>query len=209
MRGDAVNLVIAMPCYDTISRETAVSLAMLTLRLGAQPPEGLERVRIEWRSTSNLPESRAVLAHRAIEQHDASHILWIDSDSGFPSDSLHRLLAHDVDIVGATFPRRVAPHWSSASDLDGKPFSPELTGLVEAGVMGFGLLLTRRCVFEGEYEMPLFAHHDANGYCTEDVTFSHKVRARGHRLWCDMDISRQCKHVGSIAYGFEHMEAKP
>lgn len=203
-----MKLVIAMPCYDTISRETTVSLAMLMLRLGAMPPEGLTAVRVDWRSTSNLPESRAVLAQRAVTIHDASHILWIDSDSAFPSDSLDRLLAHDVEIVGATFPRRVAPHWSSASDLDGKPFSPAAVGLVEAGVMGFGLLLTRRCVFEGEYEMPLFAHHDANGYCTEDVTFSHKVRARGHRLWCDMDLSREVRHVGSIAYGHEHMELK-
>jgi len=203
-----MRLVVAMPCYEHVARDTAVSLATMMLVIGNQPPEGMEFARIEWRSTSNLPESRSVLAHRALTVHQATHILWIDSDSAFPKESLHRLLGHDKEIVGATFARRNPPHWSSASDLDGKPFSPGQVGLAEAGVMGFGLLLTRASVFEGEYEMPLFAHHDEDGYCTEDVTFSKKVRARGHKLWCDLDLSRQCRHVGSHALGWEHLEAK-
>jgi hypothetical protein len=76
-----------------------------------------------------------------------------------------------------------------------------------AGVIGFGLLLTRTSVFDGEYDMPLFAHHDEHGYCTEDVTFCRKVRARGHEIWVDHDLSREVRHIGSISLGHEHMEA--
>ena len=77
------------------------------------------------------------------------------------------------------------------------------------GVIGFGLLLTRISVFEGDYEMPLFAHHDEHGYCTEDVTFCRKVRARGHEIWVDHDLSRDVRHASLRWLGAEHMEAKP
>lgn len=198
-----------MPCYDTVSRETAVSLAMLMFRIGVYPPEGLEFVRIVWRSTSNLPESRHVLAVQATRDHGATHVLWVDSDMAFPQDALHRLLAHDLEIVGANYPRRMPPHWSSASDIEGRAFPPGCKGLAEAGVIGFGLLLTKAQVFADEYELPLFAHHDADGYCTEDVTFCRKVRARGHRIWVDHDLSREVRHVGSVALTAEHIEAQP
>lgn len=202
-----MRLVIALPCYDAVSRETALSLAMMSFRIGAHPPDGLEWFGIDWRSTSNLPESRHALAVRAMTRHEATHILWIDSDMAFPQDALHRLVAHDLEIVGANYPRRVRPHTSSATDLDGKCFPPGRVGLERAGVIGFGLLLMRRSVLEGDYDMPLFAHHDEQGYCTEDVTFCRKATARGHEIWVDHDLSREVHHIGSIALGYEHMES--
>jgi hypothetical protein len=195
-----------MPAYEHVHTDCARSLAMLFLELGVKPPQGLSWVGIETQSSSNLPELRHSLARNALLRHRATHILWVDSDMAFPRDAFHRLLAHDREIVGVTYPRRVAPHWSSATDLDGKPFSPAAVGIAEAGVMGFGLLLTRCAVFEGEYEMPLFAHHDEHGYCTEDVTFARKVRERGYRLWCDLDLSREVRHASLRWLGSDQME---
>lgn len=201
-----MRLVVALPCYDSITRETALSLAMLSFRIGQDPPPGIDFFGIEWRSSSNLPESRHDLAVRALKKHKATHVLWIDSDMDFPQDALHRLLAHDLEIVGCNYPRRVHPHISSATDVDKKPFHPSCIGLSQAGVIGFGLLLMRTTVFERQYDMPLFAHHDEEGYCTEDVTFCKKVRAQGHEIWVDHDLSREVRHVGSISLGIEHME---
>jgi hypothetical protein len=201
-----LRLVVAIPCYDTIARETALSLAMMAFRIGQSPPPDLEWYGMEWRSSSNLPEQRHELAKRALKLRNATHILWVDSDMGFPPDSLHRLLAHDLDIVGANYPRRVRPYWSSASDLDGKVLDPSSVGLQEVGVIGFGLVLTKRCVFEAEYEMPLFAHHDEGGYCTEDVAFCRKVRKTGFKVWVDHDLSRDVRHVGSLALTYDDME---
>ena len=201
-----MRLVIAMPCYDTVARETALSLSMLCFRLGQQPPEGLEWFGIDWRSSSNLPESRHVLAVRALEKHRATHILWVDSDMAFPKDALHRLLAHDRDIVGCNYPRRMPPHISSATDISGQPVKHSASGLESVSVIGFGVLLTRASVFTREYEMPLFSHHDEQGYCTEDVTFCKKVRASGLEIWVDHDLSREVRHVGSISLGHEQME---
>ena len=45
-----------------------------------------------------------------------------------------------------------------------------------------------------------------HGYCTEDVTFCNKVRAAGNQIWIDHDLSREIRHVGSVAFGHEHME---
>lgn len=202
-----MRLLIAMPTYGSVASDCARSLAMLLFYIGHRPPDGMAWVGIEMMSSSNLPQLRHDLAVSAMRKHEATHILWVDSDMAFPKDSLHRLLAHDLEIVGCNYPRRLGSHHSAATDLECQPFKASSTGLGEAGVIGFGLLLTRIGVFEGDYEMPLFAHHDADGYCTEDVTFCRKVRARGHRIWVDHDLSREVRHIGSISLGHEHMEA--
>lgn len=201
-----MRLLIAQPTYGQVAAECARSTAMLFLRLGTHRPDGLDWVGYEQQSSSNLPELRHKLAVNALREHDASHILWIDSDMAFPPDALHRLLAHDLEIVGCTYPRRLGAPYSSATDLDGQPFKASSTGLELAGVIGFGLLLTKISVFEGDYDMPLFAHHDEHGYCTEDVTFCRKVRARGHEIWVDHDLSREVRHIGSVSLGHEHRE---
>lgn len=202
-----MRLLVAMPTYGQVAADCARSLAMLFLRLGSDPPAGLECVGFEMASSSNLPELRHRLAVSGLVERKASHILWIDSDMAFPADAFHRLLAHDREIVGCTYPRRLGAPYSSATDLDGQPFKASATGLERAGVIGFGLLLTRVSVFDGDHDMPLFAHHDEYGYCTEDVTFCRKVRARGHEIWVDHDLSREVRHIGSVSLGHEHREA--
>lgn len=201
-----MRLLVAQPTYGMVCADTARAIAMMFLLLGRKPPAGLEWICFEQATSSNLPHLRHDLATNAIKQHQATHILWVDADMAFPADSLHRLLLHEKDIVGCTYPRRLGSPFSSATDLDGQPFKASSTGLERAGVIGFGLLLTRINVFEGEYEMPLFAHHDDDGYCTEDVTFCRKVRARGHEIWVDHDLSREVRHIGSVSLGHEHRE---
>lgn len=202
-----MRLLIAQPTYGQVAATCARSMAMLCHRIGHAPPAGLDWLGFEQQSSSNLPELRHKLAVNALTVHRATHILWIDSDMGFPEDAFHRLLAHDKEIVGCTYPRRLGGAFSSATDLEGQPFKASSTGLEQAGVIGFGLLLTRACVFDGDYEMPLFAHHDERGYMTEDVSFSQKARARGHEIWVDHDLSREVVHIGSVTLTHAHREA--
>lgn len=202
-----MRLLIAQPTYGQVAATCARSMAMLCHRIGHAPPEGLDWLGFEQQSSSNLPELRHKLAVNALTVHRATHILWIDADQGFPADAFHRLLAHGKDIVGCTYPRRLGGAFSSATDLDGKPFKASSTGLEQAGVIGFGFLLTRVNVFEGDYEMPLFAHHDERGYMTEDVSFCQKVRAAGHEIWVDHDLSREIVHIGSVTLTHAHREA--
>lgn len=200
-----MRLLIAMPSYGQVAVECTRSLAMMMHYIGHARPDGLEWVAIENQSSSNLPMLRHMLAVNAMGEHRATHILWIDSDMAFPRDTFHRLLAHDLDIVGCNYPRRLGKHFSSASDLAGNPVKPGSTGLEEIGTIGFGVLLTRVSVFDEEYEMPLFAHHDDHGYCTEDSAFCKKVRDKGKKIWVDHDLSREVRHISSISLGHEHM----
>ena len=195
-----------MPCYDTVARDTATSLFSLGLRIGLNPPEGLAWLGIDWRSSSNLPHSRAVLSERAVALHKATHVLWVDSDMAFPPDALHRLLARDVAYVGVSVPRRTVPHYASARGLDGKPLPPGGKGIEEASLVGFGVTLMRTELLAG-LTAPAFAHHDEEGYCSDDVVFCRKLREAGHKVYVDHDLSAQCRHVGSVAFGAEHVEA--
>lgn len=200
-----MRLYICMPTYGQVCAETMLSIGWLMFELGHHPPEGLEWVGFEYQSSSNLPRIRHDLAVSAMKQHEATHILWIDADMAFPRDSFTRLLSHDVEVVGVNYPRRLGSHHSTATDLHDRPLNPQQRGLQRVSVIGFGLLLTRISVFEDQFDMPLFAHHDADGYCSEDVTFCRKVRANGHDIWVDHDLSREVRHVSSHALTYEDM----
>jgi hypothetical protein len=196
-----LRIVIGFPCHGSVTAETTLSIAGLMLRVGLSPPEGMEFIRLNRYSSSNLSHTRAYLAEEAIKVHSATHILWIEADIAFPADSLHRLLAHGREIVGCNYTRRAPPYTPSSLDCDHKAIytRDDSTGLEEAGTMGFGLMLVDLRVFAG-LEVPWFSQFDQGFYCTEDVPWCRKVREAGHQLWLDHDLSKEVHHIGSIAF---------
>src|SRR5678816_4015859 len=57
---------------------------------------------ISARSTSmGLVDARNRLTEYFLDETDATHIWWIDSDMGFAPDTPQRLLKHELDVVGA------------------------------------------------------------------------------------------------------------
>lgn len=197
-----LRIVIGFACHGMVTAETSLSLFGLGLRVGLDPPEGVERIRLNRYSSSNLSHSRAYLAEEAIKVHEATHLLWVDADMDFPADSLHRLLAHGRSIVGCNYTRRAPPYLPSSLDVNHRHIytSEQSKGLEEAGTMGFGLMLVDVRVFKG-LSLPWFSQWDQGSYCTEDVPWCRKVREEGgHQLWIDHDLSQEVKHVGSIAF---------
>lgn len=86
---------------------------------------------------------------------NAKYLLFIDSDMTFPTDALMRLLAHDKDIVGATYNQRVAPYRTLGRlrVLEGE--TPPVVeariangGLHEAHEMPGGMMLIKTDVFK-------------------------------------------------------------
>lgn len=126
-------------------------------------------------------------------------VLFVDCDMLFPPNALDRLLAHDLDIVGADYRRRAAPYGKIGWPLKDVP-EPE-SGLVERVALGLGLLLIRRRVFDG-LSQPWFARiysgeTEANKGCmTEDYFFCLKAREAGFKVWCDLDLTRETMHLG-------------
>src|SRR3546814_17457828 len=59
-------------------------------------------------SSSLLIASRHRLVAEAV-MWGADYILWMDSDHVFPAESLCRLWARNVDIVGVNYSRRCSP----------------------------------------------------------------------------------------------------
>lgn len=126
------------------------------------------------------------------QQLKAEYLLFLDSDMTFPQDTPKRLLAHDKDIVCATYVRRGPPF-----DLLGHgPSGEVLGGLVEMTHIPTGCMLTKMSVFD-KFTKPEFRFAvDEKNKIThgEDFVFSEMAREKGFKLWCDMDLTKEIGH---------------
>ena len=75
------------------------------------------------------------------------YMLFLNSDMVFPRTTLHRLLVHRKDIVGAIYAKRVPPYALLGTALEAKPTCDE-HGLTEMKRVPTGCLLIRMAVFE-------------------------------------------------------------
>ena len=166
---------------------------------------------LNWCQTSLLPEGR----HRLVEdlkQKGVAKILWIDTDMRFPKESLHMLLRHGKPIVGANYVSRRPPFRFTAATLDNTHLetTPADTGLVEVGHLGFGLVLTDMSVFEDDGPWFCFEwerDQEAKRWRIkgEDVHFCREMRARGHKIYVDQELSNAIGHIGEFEYNPEVM----
>lgn len=127
----------------------------------------------------------------------AEYIFWIDSDMTFPADTLHRLLAHQRDIVGVPYLKRTAPYETLAVPLDGPG---DYEGLIEVEVMALGLSLTRTSVFE-TIPRPYWRHFVDETLGIEkgpDVVLCHMLRERGFKIWADTELAKEVGHIGTV-----------
>jgi hypothetical protein len=77
----------------------------------------------------------------------ASHLLFLDSDMVFPADTLARLLAHNKDIVGATYSKRVPPFHPLTVTEEGEQVQIT-SGLCRVKLIPTGCLLMRTKIFD-------------------------------------------------------------
>ncbi|MDR3508557.1 MAG: hypothetical protein P4L64_11715 [Caulobacteraceae bacterium] len=183
-------VAIAVPSGDMVHADFSMALAELCHRV-----HGMAVTLISVKSSIiALARNNAVdLAQKA----GAEHLLFLDSDMVFPAGALHRLLAHQVDIVGATYVKRVAPHDLLGTKLDIPPAdAPE--GLIEMQRIPTGCLLIRMSVFE-RLSKPYFdfATDPETGVIHgEDYVFCDRARAAGFRIWCDAALTGELGHIG-------------
>lgn len=145
-----------------------------------------------------LQNLRTSLVNQSIKM-GASHVLFIDSDMRFPHDTLKRLLAHDLDIVGANCKQRTQDAWTARRG-DKFVSSTEKSGLEEVDSLGFGVTLIKTDVFVKMKE-PWFAMpFDGEKYIGEDIYFSHHVKESEYKIFIDHDLSQEIKHTGLKEY---------
>ena len=139
-----------------------------------------------------------------------THILFLDADMVWPTDTLTRMLAHhDKGIVGGLYVMRHPP-FAPVALKDGQPASDGSTvlmydhaavnldddALLPVDVLGMGCTLIPVDVFEKIGPRPWFeyANDDAGWPCvTEDVPFCQKAAKAGVPIWLDPTIS--CGHL--------------
>jgi hypothetical protein len=147
-----------------------------------------------------LSNQRQVLLDTAINNHQAEHIMWLDSDMTFPEDVIVKLLEHRKQVVCATYSKRVEPfHPTAFANID--PVEPVDTtdhGLVEVKYSGMGCLLMRSSAIDDipSPHFPLTWHAPSGTWHGEDMGLCNLLDATGITIYCDLDLSREIGHIG-------------
>lgn len=135
-----------------------------------------------------------------------THLLFLDDDMCFPSDSVERLASHNLDIASANYARRHAGAIAPITlGLDGQPITSwGKTGIEEVGHIGLGLCLINIDSIK-RLPKPLFAmpwDESRQAIWGEDMFFCCILRQNGVKIHIDHDLSLKVRHVGDFPYGF-------
>ena len=187
---DLPKIAICYPSGDMVHADFTLALAGLCLSL--HPLE----VTVVNTKSSIVAEARNIAVQRAREA-GAAYLLFLDSDMIFPQTTLHRLLLHQKDIVGAVYTKRVPSYELLGTVLPGAN-PPGDDGLVEMERLPTGCLLIRMAVFD-RLKKPYFRFgvDEASGALLgEDYAFCDMARQAGYRLWADFSLSQEIGHIG-------------
>lgn len=178
----------------------------------AKDAHGFSEISFVWvKSFPRVDTLRDSAATLAVEE-GFTHLLFLDADNVWPTDTLTRLLAHhDKGIVGGLYVMRHEPYAPVALINGYTPKGSDVTqyehdkdaigaeGLREVDVIGMGCTLIPVSVFEQLGPRPWFHYADDDqGWprVTEDVPFCQKARKAGYRIWLDPTLV--CGHVTNL-----------
>lgn len=166
---------------------------------------------IEDNGSLEIKRNRLAIAARATE---AEFLLWLDDDQTFPPDALHRLLKHDLPVVGCNIATRSeVPQSTALAEGDDQRIQTTeelaLAGSIqEVRALGLGLCLMKMDVFDlldawasgrgAQKAWPLFdsrVDHLGNVTTGEDVYFCGLIRAAGIPIYVDHALSWEIGHL--------------
>lgn len=181
-------VMIGMPCGDMIHSETAQCL----WGVGRATRNARQGLAMTHSSIVANARNNCVTGAQSVK---AAYLMFIDSDMVFPPETIDRLLAHDKDIVGATYVRRGPPFDNLGKSIDAD--AAKQSGLVEMTHMPTGMLLIRMSVFD-KLTKPYFRYNtneDLGLIDGEDMCFSRLAREAGFQIFCDLDLSMELRHI--------------
>jgi len=198
---DLPKVAICFASGDMVHADFALALAGL-----CSASVGLE-IPIVNAKSSIVAEAR----NRCVElarEHGADFMLFLDSDMVFPRTTLLELLAHNKDIIGATYPRRVPPYGVLGANLPGGQ-SEKDGALMEMRHLPTGCLMIRMSVFDA-LPGPSFRFRldpDSGAIIGEDYDFCDRAREAGFTIWCDTRLSFEIGHIGQSVFRLPRAEA--
>lgn len=152
-----MKILIASPTYDGAVRVEYMKSVMATT-------DYLSKSGIEWdfliEPSTLLHVMRSVMASKAMMDGGYTHLLFVDTDMGFPLSAVRKLIAADKEVIGCAYPYRTIPlHENIPAEpktfrqavsevvpyaVRLRPDLKELAvtdGICEVGSLGTGLLL--------------------------------------------------------------------
>lgn len=101
-----MKILIASPTYDGAVRvEYMKSLMALT--------DYLLKAKIEWdlmvEASTLLHVMRSVMASKVLMDGNYTHLLFVDTDMGFPVSAIRKLIDAKVPVIGCAYPYRTIP----------------------------------------------------------------------------------------------------
>ncbi len=200
-------VLIAIPSRDSWSPSFGMSLCVLvsgTQRLADKAGLGEIGISIVNQSSSLVHANRQYLAERALAM-EATHLLFLDDDMAFPSDTLVRLLQANKPVVAASYVKRELPLVPLAYDLNGDTIdSTGKHGRQEVAAVATGCMLIDLAVLDS-LPKPWFDTvyvPETGKFRGEDIYFCESVRRAGFSVWVDHDLSCAVRHSGTCDYYF-------
>ena len=212
-----INVALAMPINRHIPWQTAMSLLetqMMLVRHGI-------KFTVQFTCGYSYVHIARNCALDTFLKSDCTHMFWLDCDMAWNHDDFLRFLGLSTvkDIICATYPLKSDPVQfrvrGTGNDVDGEP---DEYGCVKIGGTGMGFfLITRKVLEEMAESAPRVWSHENNRDIAyvfrtelterpdgmnddigEDIGFVNDLRAAGHDVWMDPNIS--LTHVGEKAW---------
>jgi hypothetical protein len=201
-KSDTLKLAILVPARDQVHSQFSFSLAQL---MKTTSLAGIDTY-LFFDTSTVLLNQRENLVKNAIDLR-SDYILWLDSDMMFPSTTALRLLSHNKEVVACNYMKRSNPIKSVAYFKPGEwngwiPIT-DSDELVEAGGIGMGCMLMKTDLFR-ELEQPWFEfvwQSVSKDWGGEDFKLCKKLNELGYKVWVDMNLSKEIKHIGQFAFG--------
>lgn len=188
-----IKVVVGMPSTEMMKAKTAHAIGALILH---SSDKIIDFLLIQ---SCDIASSRTWLAKQAVEK-GATHLLFIDSDMLFPSDTLDQLLAREKDIIGVEYNKRKFPletvtaYMPDVEKSETEPF--------KVGIAGTGIMLINTEVFKNPNMDPNWFSFGRNAkgenVIGEDGWFCNTARDAGYDVWVDPVI--KTVHLGEYGY---------
>lgn len=211
----ATQVMVAIPAYTgTVSCDTLTAVVDAVTLLAKMGVASTIRQRAG-ECYIDLCRNALVAAFLA---SDASHLLFVDADVGFPASAVARLLLPQKPFIAGLYPKKTEPAaWPVEFALDYLESDP-VTGLLEASGVPTGFLLLHRSVFAAlAPHVPVYVNQDGEPthayfqceivgqrWWGEDFNFCRRWRAIGGKVWIDPYLT--LTHVGAKRYSGSYVE---
>ena len=192
-------ILIAIPTARYIEAETFKSIYDLEI------PDGYETT-FQFFYGYQIDQIRNLIAEWVVNGYD--YLFSVDSDISFKSDTLKKMLEHNVDMVAGLYIQRIPgthqielyKHNDRGGFTNIRYEEIKNKGLVKIGGCGLGCTLIKGNVIR-DIDYPHFVYHSAIDHAhtiSEDIDFCRKVNEKGFEIYADTSI--KCTHKGAADY---------